>query len=230
MKNTRLLALLVSSACLFSAAVVVAEASAAPAALRGDKDKKEEKKESKEHKALKIGDKVPDFAATDVNGKPVKFSDYAGKTVVLQWVNPGCPVCRKVTESGQVATMITDAKAIDPNVVFLMVNSTAATASEPKATADYLSSHKVQATAALIDGDGALGHLFGAKTTPNLFVVDAKGTLVYGGAFDDSSDRGETAGKTNYVLNALKQLKAGESVSPSTTKPYGCSVKYGKKG
>jgi hypothetical protein len=86
----------------------------------------------------------------------------------------------------------------------------------------------VQSNAALIDGDGKVGHMFDAKTTPNLFVVDSKGTLVYGGAFDDSSDRGETAGKTNYVLNTLKQLKAGESVSPSTTKPYGCSVKYGK--
>jgi peroxiredoxin len=224
MKNTRLIAVLVSSAFAFTAVAVASDGikpgRIADAALRGGKDK--------DAKVLKIGDKVPDFTATDVNGKQVKFSDFAGKTVVLQWVNPGCPVCRKVTESGQVAQMITDAKAIDPNVVFLMVNSTASTASDPKVTADYLSSHKVQSTAALIDGDGKVGHMFDAKTTPDMFVVDSKGTLVYGGAFDDSSDRGETAGKTNYVLNTLKQLKAGESVSPSTTKPYGCSVKYGK--
>lgn len=227
MKNTRLIAVLASSVFALSAVALAADGirpgpgRIAGAVLRGGKDK--------DAKVLKIGDKVPDFTATDVNGKSVKFSDFAGKTVVLQWVNPGCPVCRKVTESGQVAQMITDAKAIDPGVVFLMVNSTASTASDPKATADYLSSHKVQANAALIDGDGKVGHMFDAKTTPNLFVVDSKGTLVYGGAFDDSSDRGETAGKTNYVLNTLKQLKAGESVSPSTTKPYGCSVKYGKK-
>jgi peroxiredoxin len=226
MKNTRLIAVLVSSAFAFTAVAVASDGikpgRIAGAVLRGGKDK------DKDAKVLKIGDKVPDFTATDVNGKQVKFSDFAGKTVVLQWVNPGCPVCRKVTESGQVAQMITDAKAIDPNVVFLMVNSTASTASDPKVTADYLSSHKVQSTAALIDGDGKVGHMFDAKTTPDLFVVDSKGTLVYGGAFDDSSDRGETAGKTNYVLNTLKQLKAGQSVSPSTTKPYGCSVKYGK--
>lgn len=225
MKNTRLIAVLVSSAFAFTAVAVASDGikpgHIAGAVLRGGKDK--------DAKSLKIGDKVPDFTATDVNGKSVKFSDFAGKTVVLQWVNPGCPVCRKVTESGQVAQMITDAKAIDPNVVFLMVNSTASTASDPKATADYLSSHKVQANAALIDGDGKVGHMFDAKTTPNLFVVDSKGTLVYGGAFDDTNG-GDSPAKTNYVLNTLKQLKAGESVSPSTTKPYGCSVKYGKKG
>jgi hypothetical protein len=74
----------------------------------------------------------------------------------------------------------------------------------------------------LIDGDGAVGHMYGAKTTPHCYVIDAKGVLAYNGAIDDK-------GSTNYVVEAVKALKDGKAVSPSTTKPYGCSVKYGKK-
>ena len=229
MKHTRLVAALLASASLALASIALAQDSAG--APKGDESSHKSKhKESKETKAVEVGAKVPDFTATDVDGKPVKFSDYAGKTVVLEWVNPDCPVCRKVTESGLVKKMIADAKAIDPSVVFLMVNSTAKMASKPAMTKDYLSSHGVNASAAIVDGDGTVGRLFGAKTTPHLFVVDAKGTLVYSGAIDDSADRGETAGKTNYVINALTQLKAGQAVSPGSTKAYGCSVKYGKAG
>ena len=224
MKNRRIVPVLAATLLAFGSAALAVQS-------EGKKKSDNASHKDKEHKekALEIGAKVPDFSATDASGKTVKFSDFAGKTVVLEWVNPGCPVCRKVTEGGQVAKMIADAKAIDPNVVFLMVNSTAAMASKPAETTDYLSKNKVAPTAALIDGDGKVGHLFGAKTTPHMFVVDSKGTLVYEGAFDDSEDRGDTPGKTNYVINALQQLKDGKAVSPSTTKAYGCSVKYGKK-
>lgn len=218
---------------IFAASMLALGAVSLAAHADGDSKKKgaaqkDKAKDSKGHVAIEVGAKVPDFTATDVNGKQVKFSEFAGKTVVLEWINPDCPVCRKVSETGLVKKMIDDAKAIDPNVVFLMVNSTAAMASEPKKSADYLASHGVQPNATIVDGDGKVGHMFGAKTTPHLFVVDAKGTLVYSGAIDDSSDRGDTAGKTNYVINALTQLKAGQAVSPSSTKAYGCSVKYAK--
>lgn len=227
MKQNHLVSMFAASVLALGAVSLAAQADGTTK-KKGDAAQKEKSKDSKNHPALEIGAKVPDFTATDVNGKQVKFSEYAGKTVVLEWINPDCPVCRKVTESGLVKKMITDAKAIDPNVVFLMVNSTASMASEPKKSADYLAGHGVQANAALIDGDGKIGRMFGAKTTPHLFVVDSKGTLVYSGAIDDSADRGESAGKTNYVINALTQLKAGQSVSPGSTKAYGCSVKYAK--
>jgi len=225
MKKNRLVPMLAASVLALGAVSLAAQADG-NGKKKGDAAQKA--KDSKGQAAIEVGAKVPDFTATDVSGKPVKFSSFAGKTVVLEWINPDCPVCRNVTEKGLVKKMIADAKAIDPNVVFLMVNSTASMASEPKKSSEYLASHGVEPNAALVDGDGKVGHLFGARTTPHLFVVDAKGTLVYSGAIDDSADRGETAGKTNYVINALTQLKAGQAVSPSTTKAYGCSVKYAK--
>ncbi len=225
MKHSRLTALLAGSALLFGAATLTM-------ADDTKKDKKHDKaadstSDSKE-KRVKVGEQVPNFTMTDVNGKSLQFSDFSGKPVVMQWVNPGCPVCVEVTKAGRVTKMIADAKAIDPNVVFVMVNSTAATASDPKATATYLADNKVVANAEVIDGSGVIGKMFDAKTTPAVFVIDSKGMLVYGSAFDDSSDRGATAGKTNYVINALTQLKAGEKVSPDKTKSYGCGVKYAK--
>ena len=231
MNRHRSIVALFAGASLALASIALAQDSGgAPKGGENSHKSKHKDAERKESKAVEVGSKVPDFAGKDINGKEVKFSDFAGKTVVLEWINPDCPVCRKVTESGLVKKMIADAKAIDPNVVFVMVNSTAAMAKDPKKTAEYLSGHGVNASAAIIDGDGSIGHLFGAKTTPHLFVVDAKGTLVYSGAIDDSADRGETAGKTNYVINALTQLKAGQAVSPGTTKAYGCGVKYAKGG
>jgi peroxiredoxin len=191
---------------------------------------KADHKDKADHKAkhVKVGDKVPNFAMTDAAGKSLQFSDFAGKTVVMQWCNPDCPVCAHVTTSGLVAKTMADAKAINPDVVFVMVNSTAKDAKDPSKTTSYLATNKVAPGAVVIDGDGVIGKMFDAKTTPEVFVIDSKGTLVYAGAFDDSSDKGQTPGKTNYVVNALTQLKDGKAVSPSETKSYGCGVKYGK--
>ena len=225
MKHSRLTALLTSSALLFGAATF---------AMADDtkKDKKHDKAaattDTKE-KRVKVGEQVPNFTMTDVNGKTMQFNDFSGKTVVMEWVNPGCPVCAGITKAGLVTKMIAEAKVIDPNVVFVLVNSTGDTANDPQATAKYLADNKVVANAAVIDGSGVIGKMFDAKTTPSMFVIDSKGTLVYSGAFDNSSDRGATPGKTNYVLNTLTQLKAGEKVSPSEVKSYGCGVHYAKK-
>ena len=226
MKHSRLTALLTGSALLFCAATF---------AMADDtkKDKKHDKAsetttDTKE-KRVKVGEQVPNFTMTDVNGKTLQFSDFSGKTVVMEWVNPGCPVCAGITKAGRVTKMIADAKVIDPNVVFVMVNSTGDTANDPQATATYLADNKVVANAAVIDGSGVIGKMFDAKTTPAMFVISSTGKLVYAGAFDDSSDRGSTPGKTNYVINALTQLKEGKAVSPDTTKSYGCGVHYAKK-
>ncbi len=170
----------------------------------------------------KVGAAAPDFTLKGADDKEYKLSDYKGKVVVLEWMNPGCPVCREVCESGKVGTMMKDVKAITPDAVFLFINSTAATAGDPKASADYLAKNKIDAPA-LIDGNGKVGHAYGAERTPHLFVIAADGTLAYTGAIDDKGDK-------NYVVNAVKQLKAGETVAPAVTKSYGCGVKYAKKG
>ena len=202
--------------CGLAAALATGVAVAMPA---GDKDKQAAKADTHAH--AKVGETAPAFTLKDTSGKDVSLSDFKGKVVVLEWMNPGCPVCREKCEGGAVAKMMTDAKAANADVVFLFVNSTAATADKPQESAEYLKKNKIDATA-LIDGDGTVGHAYGAKTTPHCFVIAADGKLAYDGAIDDK-------GSTNYVVNAVKALKEGKAVSPATTSPYGCSVKYKKK-
>ena len=184
------------------------------------KDKAGKKAKGDAHAHAKVGSPAPAFTLKNTDGKDVSLSDFAGKTVVLQWINPDCPVCKGKMEDGSVAKMMADAKAADPDVVFLLVNSTHYMADKPATNADYMKANKVIATA-LVDGDGAVGHMYGAKTTPHCYVIDPKGTLAYDGAIDDK-------GSKNYVVDAVTAIKQGKAVSPATTKPYGCSVKYKK--
>ena len=205
--------------CGLVAAVTAGVAYASPAQ---DNDKKEKKDKSaqKSDASAKIGAPAPAFTLKDTAGKDVSLADFAGKIVVLEWINPDCPVCREKMEDGSVSKMMADSKAVDPNVVFLFINSTHYMADKPASSGDYLAKNKVTATA-LVDGDGAVGKAYGAKTTPHCYVVAADGTLAYDGAIDDK-------GSTNYVVSAVKALKEGKAVSPATTKAYGCSVKYKK--
>ena len=200
--------------CGLVAAVSASAAYAAP--MQDTKDAPAKKADT----TAKIGAPAPAFTLKDTAGKDVSLADFKGKVVVLEWMNPDCPVCREKMEDGSVAKMMADSKAIDPNVVFLFINSTHYMADKPASSGDYLTKNKVQA-AALIDGDGAVGKAYGAKTTPHCYVIAADGTLAYDGAIDDK-------GSTNYVVSAVKALKEGTAVSPATTKAYGCSVKYKK--
>ncbi len=172
----------------------------------------------------KVGETAPNFTLKDASGKEHSLADYKGKVVVLEWMNEGCPVCRGVMENGLVASMVADSKKADPDVVFLFINSTAKDASKPEKSAKYLERHKIDGTP-LIDGDGTVGHLYGAKTTPHCFVIDANGTLAYAGAFDNEKEGSENV---NYVVSAVTALKAGKAPSPATTRSYGCGIKYKK--
>ena len=211
MKTLKLIA-----TCGLAAALAAGVSHAAPV-----QDGKQEGKKQRDASAkAKVGEAAPAFTLKDAAGKDVSLSDFKGKVVVLEWINPGCPVCAGKMKDGSVAKMMADAKAANPDTVFLFINSTAATADRPKESGDYLAANKVSAPA-LIDGDGAVGRMYGAKTTPHCYVIAADGTLAYDGAIDDQ-------GSTNYVVAAVKALKDGAAVSPATTRPYGCSVKYRK--
>jgi peroxiredoxin len=93
----------------------------------------------------------------------------------------------------------------------------------------YVKEQNASPTAVLLDEDGSVGRLYGAKTTPHMFVIDDKGTLVYAGAIDDkpTTDKADVEGATSYVLAAYREASAGKPVTTATTAPYGCSVKYG---
>jgi peroxiredoxin len=191
-------------------------------------------KDSKEPKGAKLNEKAPAFTLKDTKGVEHRLADHAGKIVVLEWFNPDCPYCRGVYENGIVAKTIKDLKAIDPNVVYMAVNSTAMGMGGPvsaedvsKQSEDFIKKNKLEIPV-LIDHDGTVGRLYGARTTPHMFVIDAEGKLRYEGAFTDDSST-KKAEYMNYVVNAVKQVHAKETVSPESTKSWGCSVKYAKK-
>lgn len=179
--------------------------------------------------AARVGEKAPDFGATDSNGVEHTLSQYAGKYVVLEWHNNGCPYVRKQYNSGNMQKLQKEWTA--RGVVWLTVISSApgmqgyVTADEENA---YLKQVGAAPTAALLDPSGKLGHLYDAKTSPHMFIIDPSGTLIYNGAIDDqpTPDPASIEGATNYVSQALTEAMAGKPVSVPTSRPYGCSVKY----
>lgn len=167
-----------------------------------------------------IGKPAPDFMLKDVDGKDVKLSDAKGKITVLVWGNADCPAFKRVTTE-KILNKTFDAIK-DKNVAWFTIDST------HNATAE--NTKKFQTTNALpgaylLDPTGATGKAYGAKTTPHVFVIDAKGTLAYMGALDDDP-KGEKASDRNYVIEAVDALAKGSTVATATTDPYGCSVKY----
>ena len=181
--------------------------------------------------AAKVGAPAPGFSAKDSQGNAESLSQYRGKFVVLEWTNRDCPYTRKQYDSGNMQRLQKEWTA--KGVVWLSVLSSAPgqegylTAAEENAN---LAKAGARPTAALLDPTGALGHEYGAKTTPHMFVIDPKGTLVYEGAIDSkpTADASDVAGAENYVSEALSAAMAGKPVATSYTRPYGCSVKYGE--
>lgn len=179
--------------------------------------------------AVKVGDQAPDFTGTDSHGQKHKLSDYKGKFVVLEWHNNGCPFTKKHYESGNMQRL--QKEWTDKGVVWFTVISSAPGA-QGYVTADeenaYMQKAHAVPTGALLDPTGAIGHLYDAKTTPHMFVINPQGQVIYNGAIDDrsTSDPSDVNGAKNYVSEALQEAKAGQPVAVATTRPYGCSVKY----
>lgn len=177
-----------------------------------------------------IGKPAPDFTLQDLDGHPVKLSDSLGKIVVLEWFNPGCPFVNKTHTVGQLKELAKTETA--KGVVWLAVNSAAEGKQGYGVEANRAGKAKFNLThPILLDESGAVGHAYGAAHTPHLFVIDAKGVLVYAGAIDNSPDgEGESPsdGKlVNYVEQALDDVRAGKPVRTPSTEAYGCGVKYG---
>lgn len=179
--------------------------------------------------AASVGQPAPAFTATDTNNNVHKLSDYNGKFVVLEWTNRDCPYTRKHYQSGNMERL--QHEWTQRGVVWLTVVSSApgeqgyVIGGEENA---YLAEMKAAPTAVLLDPTGQLGHLYDAKTTPHMFVIDPKGVLIYDGAIDDraTTDVSDIAGAKNYVVQALQEAMAGKQVTVATSRPYGCSVKY----
>jgi len=176
-----------------------------------------------------VGRPAPGFTVTDSNGTARALNNYRGKVVVLEWWNPECPFVGKHYGSGNMQRL---QKAwTGKGVVWLTVDSSAPGKQGyvDGAQANTLMKEKGGApTAVLLDPDGQVGRAYGARTTPHMFVIDAKGTVVYAGGIDDkpSTDRADVTTARNYVQAALDETMAGRPVTTPTSQPYGCSVKY----
>jgi peroxiredoxin len=176
-----------------------------------------------------VGKAAPDFSLPDLSGKQHELSDYKGKYVVLEWVNFGCPFVKKHYGSENMQKL--QKEFADKGVVWLSICSSAPGKQgneSPEAAKKGISEFGWAASAYLQDEDGKVGKLYNAKTTPEMFVVDPEGTLIYAGAIDDkpTPDPSTVKGSNNFVKAALTEATAGKDVSVPSTKPYGCSVKY----
>ncbi|NDG70794.1 MAG: thioredoxin family protein [Proteobacteria bacterium] len=182
------------------------------------------------HADAEIGKPAPAFTLPTCESKSVSLSDYKGKVVVLEWTNYGCPFVMKHYGSGNMQKLQADAAA--KGVVWLSICSSAPGKQGHAAPADALkacSEKNSAATAYLIDESGATGHAYGAKRTPEMYVINADGILVYHGAIDDkkSADPADIAKAKNLVAAAIDETVAGKPVSIPETEAYGCSIKYG---
>lgn len=176
-----------------------------------------------------VGQNAPDFSVTDTQGRKVALSDFKGKHVVLEWVNPGCPFVVKHYSSGNMQA--TQKGAVDRGVVWLTVNSTAKGHGDYRSPADmaaWMQSQKAVATATLMDTDGRMGRAYGARTTPHMYLIDPAGKLVYAGAIDSkpTANPADIASAVNHVNVALSEVLAGKPVSMPQTRAYGCTIKY----
>jgi peroxiredoxin len=180
---------------------------------------------------VQVGKEAPDFVLTDTNGKTHHLSDYKGKYIVLEWYQPDCPFVRKHYNSGNMQAL--QKEYVAKGVVWLSIDSSAAgqEGNYPSTELNQIAAKNGAArTALLLDADGKVGHLYGAKTTPDMYIINPQGVLVYQGAIDDkpSTDLTDVKAAKNYVKSALNAVMGGQTVATASTRPYGCSVKYAR--
>jgi peroxiredoxin len=174
--------------------------------------------------AVKVGEPAPAFTATDNTGKTHTLAGYKGKWIVLEWHNQACPYVVKHYGSGNMQKL---QKAwADQDVVWLTIVSSGAGKAgyvTPEESVAYMKEQNASPTAVLLDASGEVGHLYDAKTTPHMFVIDPAGIVIYNGALDDkpTRDAADLATATNYVSAALTEAMAGKPVSVPTSRPYG---------
>ncbi|WP_415880698.1 redoxin domain-containing protein [Methylomonas sp. TEB] len=176
-----------------------------------------------------VGQPAPAFSAAAAEGGTLSLAALRGKTVILEWTNADCPFVQKHYQSGNIPNLQKQAQS--QNIVWLQIISSAPGKQGfvDAATAKKLNQER-NATPAntLFDPDGAVGKLYGATNTPQLFIIDPNGVLLYKGGIDSiaSADQADIATAENYISSALKELAAGKPISKAVTKPYGCTVKY----
>lgn len=179
--------------------------------------------------ALQIGEPAPDFTGIESRGNSHTLSDFRGKPVILEWTNHDCPYVRKHYNSGNMQQQ--QQAATEQGAVWLSIISSAPGKQghvTPTQANALTAQRNAAPSAVILDENGDIGRLYGAKTTPHMYIIDAQGKLAYMGGIDSiaSSNPADIKKATQYVPAALAQVMTGEPVASSVTRPYGCSVKY----
>ena len=195
-------------------------------------EEKEKPKEKAKSVKLEIDKPAPDFALADMEGKEHNLSSFKGRYVVLEWINMDCPFVKKHYNSGNMQKLQKD--YAKKGVAWFSICSSAPGNQGHFETAEIkkrLKESKGMQTAYLVDSEGTVGKMYGAKTTPLMFIIDPKGVLIFAGGIDDkrSTDVADVKGATNYVRECLDAALAGKTVKTKSAPPYGCSVKYKEK-
>lgn len=181
------------------------------------------------HAAVNVGQPAPGFTGLDSNGKQHSLSQYKGNTVILEWTNHDCPYVKKHYNSGNMQALQKDATA--NGVVWLSIISSSPGKQghvSSKQANELTASRNASPTAVILDESSEIGLLYGAKTTPHMYIIDKTGQLVYMGGIDNTPSKNEDdiPRSKNYVRAALDEMAAGQAIKESITRPYGCSVKY----
>jgi AhpC/TSA family len=177
-----------------------------------------------------IGAAAPAFTLTDSNGRNLSLADFKGKTVVLEWTSHECPYVGKHYRGNNMQAL--QKKWTGQGVVWLSVISSAP--GQPGHVSPQLANkltvdREAAPTAVLFDPTGKVGRAYGARTTPHMYVINSEGALVYKGGIDDqpTARLQDLKGARNFVDQALSEISQGKPVSVTTSRAYGCSIKYG---
>ena len=181
------------------------------------------------HAEAKVGESAPIFTLKDSEGREFSLESYRGRFVVLEWVNFDCPFVGKHYGSGNMQAL--QSAYIEKNVAWLSICSSAPGRQgyfEKDELAERMEKEKAVPTAYLLDAEGAVGRMYGARTTPHMFIINPEGTLIYAGGIDDkpSTDKDDISDASNYVKLVLEAALEGKAIPVTSSKPYGCSVKY----
>jgi peroxiredoxin len=178
----------------------------------------------------KIDEAAPGFSLPGVDGKTYELTGFKGKYVVLEWVNYDCPFVRKHYRSGNMQSL--QKEYTQKGVVWLSICSSAPGEQghfDNDEIKSRMAEQKAVPTAYLIDSEGSVGKTYEAKTTPHMYIINPEGVLIYAGGIDDipSSKIDDIKSATNYVQTVLDASLAGKQITVKSSRPYGCSVKYG---
>jgi|TARA_B110000438_G_scaffold303752_1_gene367005 peroxiredoxin len=181
--------------------------------------------------AVQVNQTAPNFILTDSWGKEINLSSFKDRVVILEWTNHECPFVKKhySTRNMQGTQEVANEERV---VWFSIISSAPGTQGHVSGKEANVLTVKRGASPSnvLLDPEGDVGRMYGAKTTPHMYIIDQTGILKYQGAIDDAGGRGfaskDLAKATNFIKKALEEMKTDVPISSNTTKPYGCSIKY----